>query len=89
VYEISAGQPVVGEIPPRKREDGGGNNGGRLVLAPYVRGVGNDGEQVRMWMRMRARCICVMWCPLVVRDVRGCRFQLNPRTWPSKISGWE
>lgn len=47
------------------------------------------GTGVRMRMRMRTRCICVMWCSLVFRDGRGCRIQLNPRTWPSKISGRE
>ena len=35
------------------------------------------------------RGVFVMWCSLVFRDGRGCRIQLNPRTWPSKISGRE
>ncbi|PUU73587.1 hypothetical protein B9Z19DRAFT_529771 [Tuber borchii] len=44
---------------------------------------------MRVRMRTRTRCICVMWCSLAFRDGRGCRIQLNPRTWPSKTSGRE
>ena len=54
VYEISVGQSVVGEIPPRKREGGRGNNGGGpVLLALCVRGG---------WGMMGNRCGCGCGC---------------------------